>query len=44
MQLLIILCLFRTIWLDGENVLHVDKFHEQESQNYFPSTGSSNMQ
>ena len=25
------LCLFHAIWLAGENVLHFDKFHEQES-------------
>ena len=34
-----LLCLFRTIWLAGEKVLHFDKFHEQESQNSFPSAG-----
>ena len=34
------LFLFRAIWLAEEKVLHVDKFHEQESRNYFPSAGS----
>ena len=34
------LCLFRVIWLAGEEVLHFDKFHEQESWNYFPSATS----
>ena len=34
------LCLFRAISLAGEKDLHFDKFHEQESWNYFPSAGS----
>ena len=34
------LCLFHAIWLDGERVLHVDKFQEQESWNSFPSASS----
>ena len=38
------LFLFCAIWLAGEKVLHFDKFHEQESRNYFPSAGSRNKQ
>ena len=32
--------MFLAIWLAGEKVLHFDKFHEHDSQNYFPSAGS----
>ena len=38
------LCLFWASWLAGEKVLHSDKFHEQESWNYFPSASSKNVQ
>ena len=37
------LCWFRAIWLAGEKGLSFDKFHEPESRNYFPSTGSYEM-
>ena len=33
------LCLFRANRSAGEEVLHLDKFHEHEFRNYFPSTG-----
>ena len=35
-----LLCFIRAIWLAAERVLHFDKCHEQDSRNYFPSTGS----